>query len=74
MDHDPVLPTFKYISKFNGLNITLGLPFLRVSPDHGTAKNLIGANKADTSSFIYSLIFFEENSKNIWKKNMDKIF
>lgn len=65
MYHDQVLPTFKYISKFNGINITLGLPFLRVSPDHGTAKNLIGANKADTSSFIYSLIFFEENSKNI---------
>ena len=52
MFHDQVLAPFKSIFKFNAVNITLGLDYLRVSPDHGTAKNPIGKNKANTESFL----------------------
>ena len=50
MYHDQVLTPFKTIFKFNAINITLGLKYLRLSPDHGTAKNLIGKNEADFKS------------------------
>tara|TARA_B100001057_G_C22842107_1_gene947486 strand:- start:305 stop:1267 length:963 start_codon:yes stop_codon:yes gene_type:complete len=52
MFHDQVLGPFKSIFKFNAVNITLGLKYLRVSPDHGTAVNLIGKNKANITSFL----------------------
>ncbi|MDC1092672.1 4-hydroxythreonine-4-phosphate dehydrogenase PdxA [Pelagibacteraceae bacterium] len=52
MYHDQVLTPFKSIFKFNGVNITLGLKYLRVSPDHGTAVDLIGKNKANITSFL----------------------
>ena len=41
MYHDQVLGPFKTIYKFDAINVTLGLKYIRVSPDHGTAKNLI---------------------------------
>ena len=41
MFHDQVLAPFKTLFKFDAINITLGLKYLRVSPDHGIAKNLI---------------------------------
>ena len=47
MYHDQVLTPFKTIFKFNAINITLGLKYFRASPDHGTAINLIGKNKAN---------------------------
>lgn len=50
--HDQVLAPFKSIYKFNAINITLGLKYLRLSPDHGTATNLIRKNKADITSFL----------------------
>lgn len=55
MYHDQGLATFK--SKFGllGLNITLGLPFIRLSVDHGTAFELYGKNKASTLGMIYLL-------------------
>jgi len=74
MYHDQVLTTFKYINKFSAINITLGLPFIRMSPDHGTASDIIGKNKANPESFLYCLNFFEKFHKSIWKKNLDKIF
>jgi 4-hydroxy-L-threonine phosphate dehydrogenase PdxA len=52
MYHDQVLAPFKSIFKFNGVNITLGLKYLRASPDHGTAVSLIGKNKANITSFL----------------------
>jgi len=58
--HDQVLTSFKYINKYSAINITLGLPFLRVSPDHGVAKNIVGKNKANPDSFLYALEFFEK--------------
>lgn len=45
--HDQGLGVFKAQNKLFGLNITLGLPFLRVSPDHGTAKELKNKNQAN---------------------------
>lgn len=52
MYHDQVLGPFKSLFKYDAINITLGLKYLRVSPDHGTANNLIGKNKANISSFL----------------------
>ena len=50
MYHDQVLAPFKALYKFNALNVTLGLKYLRLSPDHGTATNLIGKNKANPAA------------------------
>jgi len=63
--HDQVLSTFKYINKFSGINITLGLPFIRMSPDHGTGINIKGKNKANPESFLYCLNFFEKYYKSL---------
>lgn len=63
--HDQVLPTFKYINKYNAINITLGLPFLRISPDHGTARDIKNKNLANPESFLYALNFFEKFSTHI---------
>ena len=52
MYHDQVLAPIKSIFKFNAVNITLGLKYLRVSPDHGPAIKLIGKNKANITSFL----------------------
>ena len=57
MYHDQVLAPFKAIYNFNAINITLGLKYLRVSPDHGTAKDIIGLNKANHLSLLYSIKF-----------------
>ncbi|OUR92965.1 hypothetical protein A9Q84_20875 [Halobacteriovorax marinus] len=55
MFHDQGLPVFKDKFKTIGLNITLGLPFLRMSVDHGTAFDLYGKDKADYSGCYYML-------------------
>tara|TARA_A100000164_G_scaffold266312_1_gene238169 strand:- start:1353 stop:2309 length:957 start_codon:yes stop_codon:yes gene_type:complete len=57
MYHDQVLTPFKTIFKFDAINITLGLKYLRVSPDHGVAKNLILKNKANPLSLIKCIEF-----------------
>ena len=58
MYHDQVLSSFKTIFKFNAINITLGLPFIRISPDHGIGKNITGKNIASPSSLIEAIKFF----------------
>lgn len=63
--HDQVLPAFKQICGFEAINITLGLPFLRISPDHGPAKDIIGKNIANPASFLFALNFFEKYFKSI---------
>ena len=63
MFHDQVLIPFKTLYKFNAINITLGLKYLRVSPDHGTAVNLIGKNKANANSLIRCIRFIEKFGK-----------
>ena len=63
MYHDQVLSPFKSIFKFDAINITLGLNYIRVSPDHGTAVHLIGKKKADASSLIKSIDFINKFGK-----------
>jgi 4-hydroxythreonine-4-phosphate dehydrogenase len=50
MYHDQGLIPVKYLGLAHGVNTTLGLPFLRTSPDHGTAFDLAGTGRADPSS------------------------
>jgi 4-hydroxythreonine-4-phosphate dehydrogenase len=57
MYHDQVLAPFKAIYKYNAINITLGLKYIRVSPDHGTAKDLVGKGVANSSSLEDSIKF-----------------
>jgi 4-hydroxythreonine-4-phosphate dehydrogenase len=52
MYHDQGLPVLKYASFGRGVNVTLGLPFVRTSVDHGTALDRAGKNKADASSLV----------------------
>jgi 4-hydroxythreonine-4-phosphate dehydrogenase len=51
MYHDQGLIPFKFLGFENGVNFTAGLSFIRTSPDHGTAYDIAGKNKADESSF-----------------------
>ena len=60
MYHDQVLTPFKTIFKFDAINITLGLKYLRVSPDHGVAKKLIFKNKANPKSLIECINFINK--------------
>ncbi|MBP2169743.1 4-hydroxythreonine-4-phosphate dehydrogenase [Erwinia toletana] len=55
MYHDQGLPVLKYQGFGRAVNITLGLPFIRTSVDHGTALELAGLGTADTGSFITAL-------------------
>lgn len=78
MYHDQGLIPFKSLSLGEGANYTAGLPVVRTSPDHGTAFDIAGTNKADASSFINSIfqcidiyrgrIEYAENHKNPLKK------
>ena len=56
MFHDQGLAPFKALSFGKGVNVTLGLPFIRTSVDHGTAFNIVGSKEIDPSSF-YEAIF-----------------
>ena len=60
MYHDQVLTPMKTLYSFNAINITIGLPFIRVSPDHGTNNKMIGKNKSDPQSLISSINFFKK--------------
>ncbi|MFM8859070.1 MAG: 4-hydroxythreonine-4-phosphate dehydrogenase PdxA [Methylocystis sp.] len=53
--HDQALIPIKTLAFDRGVNVTLGLPFVRTSPDHGTAFNIAGQNKADPKSLIEAL-------------------
>jgi len=55
MYHDQGLPVLKYASFGRGVNVTLGLPFVRTSVDHGTALDIAGTGKADPGSLIEAL-------------------
>ena len=52
MYHDQGLIPVKYLGVQHGVNVTLGLPLLRTSPDHGTAFDLAGSGRADSSSML----------------------
>lgn len=55
MYHDQALIPIKTIDFAGGVNVTLGLPFIRTSPDHGTAFDIAGTGRADPTSFIAAL-------------------
>jgi 4-hydroxythreonine-4-phosphate dehydrogenase len=55
MTHDHGLIPVKYLGVEHGVNVTLGLPFVRTSPDHGTAFDIAGHGRADPSSLIAAL-------------------
>ena len=60
--HDQALIPIKTIDFAGGVNVTLGLPFIRTSPDHGTAFDIAGQNKADPTSLIAALKMAHEMS------------
>jgi 4-hydroxythreonine-4-phosphate dehydrogenase len=53
--HDVGMAAFKTVSFKTGVNVTLGLPFVRTSPDHGTAFDIAGTGKADEASMLEAL-------------------
>ncbi len=60
MYHDQVLTPLKTLYNFNAINITLGLPFIRISPDHGPNNKMLGKNKSDPSSIFYAMKFINK--------------
>ncbi len=56
MYHDQGLAPFKLLAYDTGVNVTLGLPFIRTSPDHGTAFDIAGKNKANPNSMIEAVL------------------
>ncbi|MBS7349859.1 MAG: 4-hydroxythreonine-4-phosphate dehydrogenase PdxA, partial [Comamonas sp.] len=55
MYHDQGLIPIKYLGVEEGVNVTLGLPLVRTSPDHGTAFDIAGKGLADPSSLVQAL-------------------
>ena len=64
MYHDQVLTPIKTLFNFNAINITLGLPFIRVSPDHGPNNEMLGQKKSDPTSLKEALIFLKKFNGN----------
>ena len=61
MYHDQVLAPMKTLYEYDAINITLGLPFLRISPDHGPNEKMVGKNKSNPQSLINALNFLDKN-------------
>ena len=61
MYHDQVLTPLKTIFEYDAINITLGLPFTRISPDHGPNTEMIGKNISNPLSLIKAIKFMEQN-------------
>ncbi len=59
MYHDQVLAPMKTIFNFKAINITLGLPFIRISPDHGPNSSMLGKNISNPESLIEAIKFLE---------------
>ena len=59
MYHDQVLTPIKTLFEYDAINITLGLPFIRVSPDHGPNENMIGKNISNPQSMSESIRFLD---------------
>jgi 4-hydroxythreonine-4-phosphate dehydrogenase len=58
--HDQILTTFKTKFNYDAINITIGLPFIRISPDHGVGTEIIGKGVADPKSFKKAIRFFSK--------------
>ena len=59
MYHDQVLTPIKTLFEYDAINITIGLPFLRVSPDHGPNETMLGKNKSNYLSLLNSIKFLD---------------
>jgi len=59
MYHDQVLTPIKTLFEYDAINITIGLPFIRVSPDHGPNETMIGKNKSNYLSLLNSIKFLD---------------
>ena len=64
MYHDQVLTPIKTLFNFNAINITLGLPFIRISPDHGPNYQMLGKNKSNPDSLKEALFFLKKLDGN----------
>ena len=61
MYHDQVLSPLKTLFEYDAINITLGLPFTRVSPDHGPNEHMLGKNKSNPLSLVRAISFLDKN-------------
>ncbi len=61
MYHDQVLTPLKSLYEYDAINITLGLPFIRISPDHGPNERMVGKNLSNPLSLIKAINFLENN-------------
>ena len=61
MYHDQVLGPLKALFEYDAINITMGLPFLRVSPDHGPNEKMVNKNLSNPTSLIRALEFLDKN-------------
>ena len=61
MYHDQVLTPIKTLFEYDAINITLGLPFTRVSPDHGPNEKMLGKNLSNPLSLIKAISFLDKN-------------
>jgi 4-hydroxythreonine-4-phosphate dehydrogenase len=59
MYHDQVLTPIKTLFEYDAINITIGLPFIRVSPDHGPNESMLGKNKSNYLSLFNSIKFLD---------------
>ena len=59
MYHDQVLTPIKTLFEYNAINVTIGLPFIRVSPDHGPNESMLGKNKSNYLSLLNSIKFLD---------------
>ena len=60
MYHDQVLTPIKTLYKFDAINLTLGLPFIRISPDHGPNNEMLGKNISNPDSLISAINFINK--------------
>ena len=60
MYHDQVLTPIKTLYEYDAINITLGLPFLRISPDHGPNEKMVGKNLSNPLSLIKAIKFLDK--------------
>ncbi len=61
MYHDQVLTPIKTIYEYDAINITLGLPFIRISHDHGPNERMLGKNKSNPLSLIKAISFLDKH-------------
>jgi 4-hydroxythreonine-4-phosphate dehydrogenase len=61
MYHDQVLAPLKTLFEYDAINITLGLPFIRISPDHGPNEKMLGKNLSNPLSMVKAIKFLDKN-------------